>query len=142
MRRMRYGLVLLLLLAACAPRRPAMAEKPTHGEPQPEVGIVRWVDPRQISILLPGATEPRKYARTQDSRVFEEGIETAWAELEAGLAVRVHSVEGPFSPLHVIWIEILSGEVEEAVRKEILASPEGFGGARLRNLHLWVGRGS
>lgn len=119
------GLPLLLLLSACAPRRPAMAELPTRGEPQPDVGIVGWVESRRISLHLPGRIEPRVYARTPETRVFDEGIETSWAELRAGQAVRIQSVKGPFSPLLATTIDILSGEEEEAVRQEVLVQRGG-----------------
>lgn len=145
MRILRAGLPLLLLLSACAPRRPAMAERPTHEVPHPEVGLVRWVDSRSISVLLPGADQPRRYTRTQETRVFEAGQATVWADLRPGQAVRIRSVKGPFTPLHATTIDILSGEEEEAVRREILVhrgAPERSRLPRLRNLHVSVGRGS
>lgn len=140
-----YGLPLFLLLGACAPRRPAMAELPTNEEPQPELGIVQWVETHRISILLVGAPEPRRYVRTKDTRVFRGGEEVSWAEIQSGQAVRFQSVKGPFSPLRVTAVEILEGEEEDTVRRQILA--RWWEGERcrrpcLRNLHVSVGRGS
>ena len=122
-----------------------MSERPTGAEPQPEVGIVQWVETQRISILLIGANEPRRYVRTQETRVYLEGEEVPWAEIHVDQVVRFHSVRGPFSPLRVTSIEILTGEEEEAARRQILArgeERERFRLPPLRNLHVSVGRGS
>lgn len=139
---------ILLLSAACAPRRPAMAERPTSAIPQPDVGIVHWVEPGRISVLLLGGSRPRRYLRTQETEVICEGAELEWSALSAGQAIRIQSVKGPFGPLRATEVEILTGEQEAEVRRQMLAqeaSRERSGtppNPRLRNLHVSVGRGS
>lgn len=140
-----YGLALLLLFGGCAPRRPAMAELPTNEALQPEVGIIRWVESRRISLDLVGAELPRRYVRTRDSQVLRGGEEVSWAELEVGQAVRFQAVKGPFSPARITAIEILQGDAEAGVRAQILASSrrsERPSPPGLRNLQVSVGRGS
>lgn len=135
----------LLLALGCAPRRPAMSDRLTYEKPQAEVGVVQWVESRRIAILVVGAETPRRYLRTQETRVFLGDQEVSWAELRADQAVRFQSVRGPFSPDRVTVVEILQGEEEATVRRHVLADGERSERIRWtyrRNLHVSVGRGS
>lgn len=139
---------ILLLAAACAPRRPAMAERPTAAVPQPDVGIVRWVEPGRISVDLLGGTRPRRYVRTQETIVIREEEAHPWSALAPGQAIRIQSVKGPFGPRRATEVEILTGEEGAAVRRQMLvrkAPPDRSGTSSMRglpNLHVSVGRGS
>lgn len=145
MRRIAILAGLLFVLEGCAPRRPAMAERLGPELPYPDVGVLLWVEPTRLAILPPGGSRPRQYARTLETRVYCEGEESYWEALEPGMAVRVHSVRGPFRPLRATAIEVLTPEESDAVREKMLAlrgrsaAPFALGP---RNLHVSVGRGS
>jgi len=136
MRRIALFAGLLLALQGCAPRRPAMAERLGTEVPYPDVGVVLWVEPARLAVALPGGSRPRIFARTAETRVSCEGEESFWEALAPGMAVRVHSVRGPFRPLRATAIDILTGEESGAVHRKMLATEGGRDGVCCRSAKL------
>lgn len=100
-----------------------MAEELEQGPPVPEVGLIRFVDEETLAVRVEGATAPKLYARSVDSQIACNGRPADWTALREGQAIRIHSVQGVFGPPVITLVEILTGPMEEAVRRDVVGSP-------------------
>jgi hypothetical protein len=96
-----------------------MAQHLPGGAPEPQVGLIRSLDDRDLVVQMPGSDHPKVFSRTAETVVGCDGQVLQWGDLEVGQAVRFRSVQGVFDPPTLTSVEVLQGLQAEAIRREV-----------------------